>query len=194
MPWYSFFLWELQNFDNDLELTFVPKQRMSWSNGSNLKKIGRKGIPRFTVQPKCNITYKNYPLIMTLICKWNSVYRVLITIDILYFAFHRDISHEDEKLFSCLLLTPFTFTTSFIIDDLDFQDIFLVIVCRRVMKSNARFNGLGCQGWCRDCVWFIHKFMSSKEWRWNLFIMGKSFKCDLTLICYSYLYHLPIFQ
>ena len=100
----------------------------------------------------------------------------------MYFAFHRDISHEDEKLFSCLLLTPFTFTTSFIIDDLDFQDIFLVIVCRRVMKSNARFNGLGCQGWCRDCVWFIHKFMSSKEWRWNLFIMGKSFKCDSTLI------------
>ena len=73
MPWYSFFLWELQNLNNDLELTFVPKQRMSWSNGSNLKKIGRKGIPRFTVQPKCNITYKNYLLIMTLICKWNSV-------------------------------------------------------------------------------------------------------------------------
>ena len=73
MPWYSFFLWELQNFDNDLKLTFVPKQRMSWSNGSNLKKIGRKGIPRFTVQPKCNIPYKNSLLIMTLICKWNSV-------------------------------------------------------------------------------------------------------------------------
>ena len=71
---------------------------------------------------------------------------ILVTIDILYVAFPEYISPKDYKLFSYLLLTPFTFTTSFIIDDLDFQDIFLVIVCRRVMKSNARFNGLGCQG------------------------------------------------
>ena len=132
---------------------------------------------------------ENYkPLIMI----WS--FSIFITIDILYSACYEYISDKDYELFSYLLLTPFTFTTSFIIDDLDFQDIFLVIVCRRVTKANARFNGLGCQGWCRDCVWFFHKFMSSKEWRWNLFIMGKSFKCDLTLICYSYLSHLPIFQ
>ena len=191
MPWYSFFLWELTNLDNDLKLTFVPKQRISWSHGSNLKKIGRKDIPRFTMQPKCNILYNIAMCIMNPICRGMSI---LITIDILYAAFHEYISPKDYKLLWYLLLTPFTFTTSFIIDDLDFQDIFLVIVCRRVMKSNARFNGLGCQGWCRDCVWFFHKFMSSKEWHWNLFIMGKSIKCDLTLICYSYLSHLPIFQ
>ena len=75
MPWYSFFLWELQNLDNDLELTFVPKQRMSWSNGSNLKKIGRKDIPRFTMQPKCNIIYNIAMRIMNPICRGKEISR-----------------------------------------------------------------------------------------------------------------------